>query len=1135
MNGYTQPSLNDIHKLIVTHGGGFLQYLDGKTTVTHIIASTLTPKKRIEFRRYRVVKPAWVVESIKAGKLLPWDGYRVVDEGQGQKVLGFDQGKVVSQVNERQRGYRDQTDDNWYTSQIKQTGRDSIDYAAENASLETRLSLSEEGDGLEEELPGQLSTLNQSDQGSISGLELLQEDDELEDQLACLVGSAPSSAPDDAREQSAKPSFSGGLPDIQDALLDNATESAKLSPRSADFSETESPHSEPNVVPAEELPVSIENCLKQVPSPDMTLPSKTAKMSAEEHNRLLLTDPHFRKSSAVNPDFIRQYYAESRLHHLSAWKADIKSQLQRMTAEAPSSQKAQWKRPPGARRYILHVDFDSFFAAVSLKGSPQYKDKPVVIAHGSGHGSEIASCNYPAREFGIRNGMWMKNALKLCPQLKVLPYDFKAYEQASKEFYEALLETGGIVQSVSVDEALVDVSAFCLAPGGNDVTGTQERSIWREQATAEEIARKLRDTVKDRTGCAVSVGIGGNILLAKVALRKAKPAGQYHIKPEDVLDYIGELTVQELPGVAHSIGGKLEELNVKLVKDVRSLSKERLVSVLGPKTGEKVWDYSRGIDRTEVGGQTVRKSVSAEVNWGIRFETQAQADDFVNNLCGELHKRLVEQKAKGKQLTMKIKRKAANAPLDPPKHLGHGKCDDFNRSIILGVATNAHDVLAKEALSMLKAFGFSPGELRGIGIQMTKLEPMKAAGDREGEAESSQRRLHFKLADSTRGGKANDEDTIVDDSKISKRSPSLHPAAMTVLSNQTVADQKPLNILGTQFAIPTQVDPRVLAELPPDIRSKLANSRSDLASKSASVASHGPRSNSPTLSSNVLPTRSQLDQETLAALPNDVKQEVLAAYQRGPSWAHGQGLFAQSPQRVRQLGPVSKKGTTPTKRRTGLLSRGGKANKAESNFTLTQSNFVAKPSGSERASNEAGDTEEISTSFLEALPEDIRREVLAQQKRERLKRQGNLNVGPANSSRTGRGGCHHPARGTEPVPHQRRLRLAPRPAKATFTNKKLSSLPELRETISAWVAEFADDGPYEEDVQALARYLGKIVSEERKELDKAVAVVKWLAWVKDDEKEVRGRGKVGWEKALENVKDAVQRAVKLRGLGPVEF
>ena len=226
----------------------------------------------------------------------------------------------------------------------------------------------------------------------------------------------------------------------------------------------------------------------------------------------------------------------------------------------------------------------------------------------------------------------------------------------------------------------------------------------------------------------MSVGIGGNVLLAKVALRKAKPAGQFQIKPEEVLDFIGRLTVQDLPGIGYSIGGKLEEIGVKFVKDVRNLTKGRLMQVLGPKTGEKVWDYSRGIDKTEVGEQVVRKSVSAEVNWGIRFISQPEAEEFVANLCGELSKRLSAVNVKGRQLTLKVMRKAADAPLDPPKHLGHGKCDTFNKSTFLGVATNSTDVLAREAVSALRSFNFTPGELRGLGVQMTKLEPIKQSG-----------------------------------------------------------------------------------------------------------------------------------------------------------------------------------------------------------------------------------------------------------------------------------------------------------------------------------------------------------------------------------------------------------------------
>ncbi len=335
--------------------------------------------------------------------------------------------------------------------------------------------------------------------------------------------------------------------------------------------------------------------------------TESRAMTSEEHNAVLLADPHVRKSSTANPNFLKQYYSESRLHHLSTWKAELKSKMQKMAAESGLTAKAATKRKPGSRRYIMHVDFDSFFAAVSLKKAPEYIDKPAVVAHGSGSGSEIASCNYPARAFGIKNGMWMKRALELCPDLKILPYDFPAYEEASELFYTAILEVGAVVQSVSIDEALIDVTSLILRTAASEGSGVDEGSVWREQEAADAIATALRARVKDKTGCDISIGIGGNILLAKVALRKAKPAGQYQVRPDGIMDLLGELKVESLPGVAHSIAGKLEEISVKLVKDIRQTSKERLIAVLGPKTGEKLWDYSRGVDWSEVGDQPARE------------------------------------------------------------------------------------------------------------------------------------------------------------------------------------------------------------------------------------------------------------------------------------------------------------------------------------------------------------------------------------------------------------------------------------------------------------------------------------------------------------------------------------------------
>ena len=1199
VNGYTQPSLNDIHNLIVSYGGGFMQYLDGKTTVTHIIASNLTPKKKIEFQRYRIVKPAWVVDSIEAGKLLPWDAYRVVDEGVGQRVLGFDNGNVISQVNNLDKGYRDQTETSWYTGQVRDVAnelnsrRPESSYPSSQSPLDARdayekrqnfgyISVEPADDILDDDISSSSShegieseglDFNNFPRADQSFVESQGNDArELTSEASAkqIYDPAPESLVNEPRTPQGI--FSEGNNDIATGIVSPHTEAEmfaveNFNPEDFALDEDRAPESNKPERRSASSELAFEENLR---TPDPALEEYTAldepdfetsppqkrssddsntptKPTAEEHNAMLLADPRVWKSTVVNPGFLKQYYEESRLHHLSAWKAELKSQIQKMAAEKTSSQRLREKRLPGARRYILHVDFDSFFAAVSLKKFPQYIDKPVVVAHGGGSGSEIASCNYPARKFGVKNGMWMKHAQKMCPDLKVLPYDFPAYEDASRNFYISIMDTGGVVQSVSVDEALVDVSARCIVAGGHEGKGIHEGSIWREQAEADEIAIKLREEIKAKTGCAVSVGIGGSILLAKVALRKAKPAGQYQIKPEEVLEFLGGLTVQELPGVAYSIGGKLEEIGVRFVKDVRELSKEKMITTLGPKTGEKIWDYARGIDRTEVGDQVIRKSVSAEVNWGIRFVTQEQAEEFVNSLCEELHKRLLNEGLKGRQLTMKIMRRAADAPLDPPKHLGHGKCDTFNKSLILGVATNDKDIIGREAISIMRGFGFSPGELRGIGIQMQRLEPLKG----DNPQDSSQRRLQFTTSITPKRPLPKDDIGVddIDSPQKPKVPPPPHPAATFAKETSPTPNGKPrmpLNTLGTQFVLPTQADPGVLAELPSDIRSKLLGKQTAPKPKPKPTQSRDAtptlrsRSGTPTLPPDALPSHSQLDPETLDALPDDVRAEILAFYHKSPHKAlakAAQAVLPQSPRKDRTT-KLPKKLTTPTKKRAGLLSRRG--NKASSAFsTLTQSNFVAnaRPGPSSGAEDPPAD---IPDDFLSALPDDIRREVLAQARRDSLQKKGGIAF--ASNKRKRPPPPPSNIKGHQII-GQRTLALPPRPPKPTFTAQRFSHLPELRGAIGMWVEEFRNEGPYGEDVDALVQYLGRVVGEEG-DMEKAVGVGRWLGWVVDEGVGNGGDGGDGgggggggrvWKEAVERVQEGIQGAVEKRGLGRVEF
>jgi DNA repair protein REV1 len=1136
VNGYTQPSLNDLHTMIVQHGGGFIQYLDGKTMVTHIIASNLTPKKKEEFRRYRIVKPAWVVDSISAGALQPWDRYRVINEGVGQAVLGFDNGQVVSQANRKSGGYREQTDASWYTSQL-QSKTDELS----RGSLASR------------------AFQPDSNQDSTAEFDQLTPPEITSSVEQVLDGADAYSLQE---EISAPVQNDEHVPSADQAAERLEHNSGAASPMSrmqdTDLPAPPTSPSAPALRPREgsQEPDYIHGLIRNSEVMRNVPPEQLAAMTAEEHNALLLSDPKIRKSTVVDPNFLDQYYRESRLHHLSTWKADLKSKLQALAAEKSASQQARVKRQPGQRRYVMHVDFDSFFAAISLKRFPQYKDLPVAVAHGGGSGSEIASCNYSARKFGVSNGMWMKRAQTLCPDLKIVPYDFPAYEGASRIFYEAILATGGIVQSVSIDEALIDISSLCFAATGGDGVGRHEGAVDREQSKADEIAQTLRDEVLARTGCAVSVGIGANILQAKLALRKAKPAGQYQLKPDEVLGFIGQLEVQKLPGVAYSIGGKLEEIGIKFVKDIWEISRERLINTLGPKTGEKLWEYSRGIDKVEVGDQVVRKSVSAEVNWGVRFQNQEQVDEFMEGLCGELHKRLVKESVKGKQLTMKVMRRAADAPLDPPKHLGHGKCDVVNKSLQLGVATNDPVILTKESIAMMKSLCISPGELRGIGVQMQKLEPIKQRAD--GQEQGSQLKLHFKAGQATTPRAESTkmvDDPIQDDSHTPEKlrtAEANRPSVAFKPIDPGTPSKKWLNTLGTQFVLPTQVDPSVLAELPPDIRAKLTSRTTSATTKketetetTSAVPDNAPAHRAPP-SKYSLPTQSQLDPTILEALPPDLRKEVLGFY-AAPAAASKRGeqaVLPQSPRKNRTLPPTRPPSKRGGKRGGGLFASRARLTGADKFSTLTQSNFVARPaqkqplpqldsdqqSGSEATAGEEED--QIDPEVLAALPADLRQEVLDQQRSARLQRNGSIDLSLHQRSLAARRKLQQD---DAPAPVERHFSLPPPSTRPTFTSKKLSEPTELRKAISAWVREFSDEGPYEEDVAALSKYLREVVCDER-DSAKAVAMVKWLAWAIGTCEEDFAEGVARkWQTAAREVRQCVAAAAAQRGSGNIDF
>lgn len=253
--------------------------------------------------------------------------------------------------------------------------------------------------------------------------------------------------------------------------------------------------------------------------------------------------------------------------------------------------------------FSRHVDFDCFFASVGLLDRPHLRDKPVAVSHGRGikgnSSSDIASCNYIAREYGIYNGMHIGAAKQKCPELQVIPYEFEKYRAISEAFYEILFSYADVIQAVSVDEALMEVASHVT-----------QSNAGQEDA----LAREIRDTIRDATGCEASIGIGQNILLARLATKKAKPCGQFNTLNCDLSAFLAEQDVRDLPGVGYAMEEKLEELGVATLEQLSHVTLGELQRRFGPKQGQTLYNFARGIDKRPLNTERPRQSVSAEVN-----------------------------------------------------------------------------------------------------------------------------------------------------------------------------------------------------------------------------------------------------------------------------------------------------------------------------------------------------------------------------------------------------------------------------------------------------------------------------------------------------------------------------------------
>lgn len=335
-------------------------------------------------------------------------------------------------------------------------------------------------------------------------------------------------------------------------------------------------------------------------------------------------------------------------------------------------------------RKIIHCDCDCFYAAVEMRDDPSLANLPIAIGGKSDRRGVVATCNYKARHFGVHSAMPTGQALKLCPDLVVIPGTMAKYREAALQIRQIFYRYTDKVEPLSLDEAYLDVT---------DCTECQ--------GSATLIAQQIRAQIATEVGVTASAGVAPNKFLAKVASDLNKPDGQFVITPEEVDDFVQKLEVKRIFGVGKVTNEKLRRMGIITCGDLQQRNLIELVDKFGV-FGKRLHDLSYGRDERQVNSNSRRKSLSVEHTYSDDLPDQIACLAKLPDLLIELRSRL----------------RRVDSDYLVTKQFIKMKFNDFTtttveRQMVSGLPVESFEALCQQAWIR----GSRPVRLMGIGVR----------------------------------------------------------------------------------------------------------------------------------------------------------------------------------------------------------------------------------------------------------------------------------------------------------------------------------------------------------------------------------------------------------------------------------
>jgi DNA polymerase-4 len=356
-------------------------------------------------------------------------------------------------------------------------------------------------------------------------------------------------------------------------------------------------------------------------------------------------------------------------------------------------------------RRILHVDMDAFYASVEQRDDPALRGRPVAVGGSPASRGVVCAASYEARKFGVRSAIPMSQAVRLCPELVVLPPDFRKYKEVSDRVFAICRGITPLVEPLSLDEAYLDVT----------------ENAWN-LPLGVDVARRLKQRIRGEVDLTASAGVAPNKFLAKIASGWKKPDGLTVIAPERVEGFLQKLPVDALWGVGPVTARKLRAVGIDRLVDVRAADPEVLRHAVGS-WAEGLRALAFGQDERPVEPNRERKSIGCEETYAKDLSDLEPIRREIERLARHAAAFLVRKELFARTVTLKLR---------------YATFETITRSQTREPATHSPEEIVSRALALLEKTEAASRPVRLLGVSLHGLSTSPAAPAPEAAAADPQ-------------------------------------------------------------------------------------------------------------------------------------------------------------------------------------------------------------------------------------------------------------------------------------------------------------------------------------------------------------------------------------------------------------